>query len=78
MAQKRPDPFRRMLAVRPDQYRQHNADLQRRREHGGEKHQQRDALSPGIPEMPGAFEHRCEGLTPDYPSSIETDLDNGL
>ena len=62
MAQQRPHPSRRAFATGPEHDRQHEADLQRRRDDGGEEHQHRDDLLPVLPEMLGASDHGGGGL----------------
>ena len=51
MAQQRPDPSRRTFAQGSQHDRQHEADLQRRRDDRGQQHQHRDHRCP--------FCHRC-------------------
>ena len=45
--------------------REHEADLERRRDDGGEEHQRGDELPPVVPELLGAAEHRGGRLVPD-------------
>ena len=51
--------------MRPEHDRQHEANLQRRRDDGGEQHQHRDDLLPVLPQVLGASDHGGRGRAPD-------------
>ena len=65
MAQQRPHPSRRALEMGAEHDRQHQTDLQRRRDHSGQQHQHRDHLLPIAPQVLGASDHGSGGRAPD-------------
>ena len=65
MAQQRPHPSRRTFAMGSQHDRQHEANLQRRRDDRSQQHQHRDHLLPVLPQMLGASDHGGGGRAPD-------------
>ena len=65
VAEQRSHPAAAARGARPSDDHQHEADLQRRRDDGGEEHQPGDDLPTVPPELLGASEHGGRSLATD-------------